>query len=585
MRVTMKLLPLLALVLAGCATTKQVAQPSTTEPASKPAAAKPGVMTAKNKREATPPSVSLTAELLNDLILADVAVRRGHFDLSVKLFLQTAQYTRDPRLAERAARIASYAEMQPQALEATNLWVELDPENSEARQLLTSLLVKGGKAGSAEDHLERILASEGETLDGFMTVAGLLSRERDKNIALDLMKKIVAKRDENADAHYAMSHLALRFEEYDLAESSVNRALALRGFWDAASLQYVRILVAQSKNAQAVEYLNSSIEKHPDNLDFRLFYARLLMDQERFPEAYDQFKFIADKQPDNEDALFALGFVGLQLNRLDEAEAYLLRLKKLGSRGYEVNYYLGRLEELRGNAPAARQWYTSIAQGEHYFNAQIRIIVLMSQDGDLSGALNLVQQLKRERPAQKLRLELVEGEILVEHGKYQEAMTLYTKALEEVPENQDLLYARSMVAEKLNDLASMERDMRLILSRDPNNVEALNGLGYTLADRTTRYQEAYELISRALELRPNDFFILDSMGWVKYKMGKHQEAIDYLRRALETRMDVEIAAHLGEVLWVTGEHAEARAVWQRALDQGDAKRSKIIHEVMKRLEK
>jgi predicted Zn-dependent protease len=337
--------------------------------------------------------------------------------------------------------------MSAEALEAANLWVSLDPENVEARQLLTALLVKGGEAGSALDHLERILESEGQTANGFMVVAGLLSREQDKRVALDLMKQLVEKRKDNPDAYFALSHLALRLNEYQEATAAVERALELKPNWDAASQQYARVLVVQGKTVAAMDYLNRLIAKQPDSMGHRLFYARLLMEQERLPEAYEQFKIITKHQPENEDSLFALGFIGLQLNQLEDAEKYLLQLKKIGNRGYEVNYYLGRLEELKGDTQAAQQWYGSITQGEHYVNAQIRIIALISQEGNLEKAQALIQDLKSERPAQKLRLDLVEGEILIEHGKYREAMDLYNQALLEVPENSDLLYARSMVAE------------------------------------------------------------------------------------------------------------------------------------------
>lgn len=584
MNAKFKLLPLVVLLTTGCAST-QVAQLKQADSGVKESV-KTHKAEAVNVQPAGPelPGVELTGELLNDLILADVAARRGHYDVSVGLYLQLARDTRDPRLAERATRVANFADMGKEALEAANLWVDIDPDNVEARQLLTALLVKGGESGSALDHLERILEGENKSGKPFMVVASLLSRERDKDLALDLMTQLVEKRSDNPDAYFALSHLALRLGVHDKALDAVQRSLQLKPDWQEASLHQARILLAQGNTAQVVALLEELIFDHPEDPEYRIFYARLLMEQERLADAYVQFKKVAEQQPDNDDALFALGFIGLQLDRLDEAEEALLKLKKTGARGYEVNYYLGRLEELRDNSQAAQQWYSSITQGEYFVNAQIRIIALVAQDGDLEKALDMVAQLKRQRPAQKLRLDLVEGEILVEAGKYQEAMELYNQALIEVPDNTDLLYARSMVAEKLGDIERLELDLRQILARDPNNAEALNALGYTLADRTTRYEEAYELISRAIELRPNDYYILDSMGWVKFKLGDYESAIKYLRKALDLKMDAEIAAHLGEVLWVTGDKTAAKAVWQRALEDDVSRKREIITEVMERLE-
>ncbi len=586
MKVMLKLFPLLVVLTVGCATTQSPSQNQVDRAVDTPAKhGKKAVSTEKAAESTKLPKVALTAELLNDLLLADVAAQRGHYDVSVGLYLRLAHYTQDYRLAERATWIANYANMQSEALDAANLWVKLDPENASARQLLTAILVKGGESEAAIEHLERIIDTEAESEEGFTVVADLLSRERDKQVALGLMKQLVAKHSDNPNAFLALSRLALRLGEYDEALLALERTLELKPDWQAATMQRARVLVAQGDLAQALEYLGRLTKKYPDTAAYRIFYARLLMEQERLPEAYEQFKAVSELQPENEDALFALGFIGLQLNKLDEAEANLLKLKKVGGRGYEVNYYLGRLEEMRGDQQAARRWYSSIAQGEHYMNAQIRIVVLMAQEGDLAGARALIQDLKRQRPAQKLRLALVEGEILIEQGDYHEALAIYNEALKDVPENTDLLYARSMVADKLGDLAMLERDLRRILERDPNNAEALNALGYSLADKTTRYDEALVLISRALELRPNDHYILDSMGWVKFKLGEYDEAIKYLRRALDVKMDAEIAAHLGEVLWVTGDREGAKAVWRQALEMGALKKTEIITEVMRRLDR
>ncbi len=568
---------LVFLSITGCATTQIEVADSTSPGSSEPAAA---------AKKSPSPNVELTSDILYDLLLADVAARRGHMDVSVSLFQKLAETTRDPRLAERATRVAVYARRNTIALETAKLWLELAPDDGEARQLVTALYLRNGQSDEALAHMEEILArSESRSENGFLFIAGLLSREKDKRAALGIMEQLVARYQDNPDALFAYSHLAMRLGELAEATEAIDKTLVIRPDWVPAVLQKARLMNAQDKTSQTLGYLKEAVDKTPDEIDYRLFYARLLADEDRLAEAFDQFKVIADLSPENEDALFALGFIALQLDRLDEAEKYLTRLKDTGGRGFEVNYYLGRLEEARNNDEEAKSWYGSIVQGEHYMNAQIRIIVITAKNDDLVGARAHIEALKAQRPTQKLRLTLVEGEILTDNDEYEAAMEVYNQALGEFPDNTDLLYARSMVAEKLDQLELMEADLTKILARDPNNAEALNALGYTLADRTERYDEALELIQRALELRPSDFYIVDSMGWVQYRLGNYEESVKYLRRALDIKMDVEVAAHLGEVLWVMGEKEEAREVWQSALESDPKAKSNVITEVVERLDR
>jgi tetratricopeptide (TPR) repeat protein len=181
-----------------------------------------------------------------------------------------------------------------------------------------------------------------------------------------------------------------------------------------------------------------------------------------------------------------------------------------------------------------------------------------------------------------LRIYLVDGQILRDAGRPQEAIKVFTSGLEELPENADLLYARAMTAERMGNYGSMEKDLKKILARDPDNVDALNALGYSLADHTRRYKEALNYIKRALELRPDNYFVLDSMGWVHYRLGHYKEAVQYLRRALDASADSEIAAHLTEVLWVMGDKQAAREVWDKALK--GAPGNKVLLDVMNRLD-
>ena len=290
---------------------------------------------------------------------------------------------------------------------------------------------------------------------------------------------------------------------------------------------------------------------------------------------------MVDAHPDNGDARHALALLYLQTEKLDEAERHLRSLSVRGARQNTARFYLGHVAEARGRVDEAISWYGQVEQGEHLVDAQVRLGVLLARQGRLDEARQRLQSVETSNGKDRVRLILVEGELLVDAGRLQDALTLHDLALQEFPDDADLLYARAMVAERLDRLDLLEADLRAILSRDPNHVQALNALGFTLADRTDRYQEAHDLIVRALAQRPDDYYIQDSMGWVLFRLGRLPEALEYLRRAAAQSDDVEVAAHLGEVLWASGDEAGARQVWDAVLKREPG--NKRITELMRRL--
>lgn len=574
-------------ITSSCTTaTKQQMLPSKTATA-KSGAAEPAAPV-KSSTEAPPgapiPNVELTPDLFHDLLLAEIATQRGHLKVATELYDKWAKSTRDPRLAEHAARLAVYAQDSVHALDAAKLWVDTDPNNMEARQILAVLLIRQGHTDAALSHMEKVLALSDRTGEsGFLVIAGLLEREQDKRAALEAMNRFVALRPNDPNALYAYSFLAARTGEYKTANEAIAQAIKLKPDWVEAKVQEARIFKLQGQDDIALKKMRETVDGHPENQELRITFARMLVEEERLEEALEQFQDIAKQQPDNQDVLFALGFLTMQLEKFDEAENYFSKLIEMGHREMEAAYYLGRIAEVKQDFNKALEWYTSVGTGEHYLNAQIRVAVLIAKQGDIQSAIAHLRALKSDEigEGQALRLYLVEGEILHDANRYQEAFDLYTQALTEIPDNTDLLYARSMVAEQLDRLDVTESDLKKILEREPDNAEVLNALGYTLADRTTRYQEALTYIEKALQLRPNDFFILDSMGWVQYRLGNYDDAEKYLRRAMEKKMDAEVAAHLGEVLWVMGKQKEASEVWEKALATApDGKKNQLLKDVM-----
>jgi tetratricopeptide (TPR) repeat protein len=574
MRVPPLLLLTALLVLSSCETL----QPRSDAGA---AAAAPTTGPERVEQPAPLPAATLTPELLYDLLLAEIAGQRGKTDLAARLYLEVARSTRDPRVAERATRIALLAKDRQKAVAAANLWVETDPENRGAREILVRLLLDEGKYDAAEPQLERLLADgKGESLERYLIVATLLGHAPDPQAALKVMDGLVQKAGDSPEALAALSTLALRANRPEQARATVERALQLRPEWIQAMLLRARILVSQGESAEAVRYLGNMVQRHPDERDLRLGYARLLIDANQLAQALAQFQVMAKDNKDNEDVLFTLGLLSMELGRRDQARGYLLKLAGRGVRVYEVRYFLGQMAESDRHFDEADKWYTGVKGGRYYLDARIRRALLPALQGDVEGARERLQAIPVSGRAAEVRVSLAEGDMLREAGRLRQALEVYTRAIEKFPDDADLLYARALLAERMDDLSRAEADLRHILNRDPDSAEALNALGYTLADRTDRYQEALGYIQHALALKPNDPYILDSMGWVQYRLKNYREALKYLQRAIDLQQDPEIATHLGEVLWATGARDEARRVWDRALQASP--NSPSLQEVIRR---
>lgn len=545
--------------LSGCAgmqRPERPAAPSPTVPGAVPElpAPKPGV-----------PSGDLADNVLFDILLGEIAGQREHLDVSVLHYLRAAEVSDDPRVAERALRIAVFAKQEGPALSAARRWVELAPDNVEARQSLAILAMHAGIPDEAVEQFEYLLAHAEDDTQLYQTVTGLLARNEDREVALNLMQRLVEAHPQSVQAHLAYSRLALHAENTELALREVERALALQPQLVEALVLRAGIRVKAGEPQRAQEELNAAIAAQPDNAELRMAQARLLLDMQNLAGATEQFNAVVKLQPDNADAWYSLGLLALEQRQYKAAERHFRKLLEQGKRVQEAHYYLGRTRELREDFDGALAWYAKVTEGDYWLEAQTRMASMRAKTGDLDGARRQLNELRVRQPALAVRLYLVEGDILAQAGKLREAMDLYNQVLAEQPNNHDLLYARALVAERLDDLALAEADLRRIVGEDPSNFHAWNALGYTLADRTDRLVEALEYIEKALALAPDEAAVVDSLGWVHYRLGNLEQAAQHLRRAYDlSRGDAEVAAHYGEVLWRQGKRSEARALWEKA---------------------
>ena len=509
------------------------------------------------------PKQDLTEDVLYEYLLAEIAGQRGALGLSAQAYADLAKHTRDPRIAKRAVEVALYARMPAAALDAARIWYETEPSSMQALQTLTSLLIAAKRQEEALPYLQKLLESDASG-DGFLQLNRLLASTQDKALRLKLVQQLAQPYPQVAQAHFAIAQAAAGAGNSELALAEVRAASKLKPDWELAALLEAQLLQRQS-NALALQHLAAFLKQYPKAREVRLSYARLLVAERKYAEARAEFQTLSKDFPDNADVVFAVGALSLQLQDYAQAEANFKRLLALAYHDKNtVRLYLGQIAEEQKNYPEALRWYDEVTSGEQYLQAQIRYALVLNKEGKLDAARAHLQQVRADSVEGRVQLVLAEAQMLREAKRPQEAFDLIGSALKKMPDQPELLYDYAMVAEKLGRMDLLEANLRTLIRLQPDHAQAYNALGYSLADRNMRLPEAHALLEKALQLAPDDPFIIDSMGWVLYRMGKNKQALEYLRKAYSARSDPEIAAHLGEVLWVEGERGEAEKIWQEA---------------------
>jgi len=523
----------------------------------------------------------LSATLLYEVLLGEIAGQRGVMDVSAASYMEAALHSSDPRVAERALKIAVFGKQQDLALQAARRWVELAGDSMEARQALAALALRTGNQEEALEQFE-YLVEHGRDEEGgpYHSMLVLLAREPDKQRALAVMEQLTARHPDDPEVYFAYARLAVHADDWALADRQVSEALRLRSDWTEALILQAQIGLKQEQGELARQRMQAALQRNPDNVELRMAYARLLVDLEQFEAARAEYAQLLKQRPDDGQIVYSLALLALEAGQLDEARGFFEKLIKLDYQTQQAYYYLGAIAEDQKRNKRAIDWYLKVEGGDHWIEVQIRIARLQALEGDVAEARERVRALRMAHPEQAQRLYLVEGEILTQVDRYKDAYSLYSGYLESQPDDPEILYARALVAERLDLLPQAEADFRAVLRQDPDNARTLNALGYTLADRTQRYDEALVLIEKALAQTPDDPAVIDSMGWVLFRLGRLEEARDHLQRAYDLTGDGEIAAHLGEVLWAMGDRQAARALWEKARET--APDNRVLKDTLRR---
>ena len=522
----------------------------------------------------------LTDQILYQYLISEIAGQRGRSGLAFKGLTELAQKTRDPRLARRAVEVAFQARELSAALEGTTLWLELEPNSPIARQALQALVGTQGNLDGAKANIANMLAQPGRTPAVLMQLNALLARFTEKSEVAGVVKALSVPYMKLPEAHFAIASALHAAKDSSGAMAAVNEALQRRANWPQAAILKSQILRESpvgktetnsdaSPDAKAATFLAEFMAKHPDAVEARQTYARLLVSMKSYLSAREQFRIAAEQLPTDPEIPYAIGLLSQQIEDFSSAEANFKKALELEPRDPNPIYFnLGAVAEAQKASPAAITWYQRITAGEYFVAAQLKIShILARRDGVAAGRKHLsdAQRAKQDAPETRIQLVLAEAQLLRDLKAHADAFDLLTEAIAKDPDTADLLYDRAMVAEKINKLDSMEADLRRVIELRPEHAHAYNALGYTFAERNQRLDEAYELVQKAVKFAPNDVFIQDSLGWVQFRLGQTDAALKTLKKAYQARRDPEIAAHLGEILWVKGERDEALNVWKASL--------------------
>jgi tetratricopeptide (TPR) repeat protein len=513
------------------------------------------------------PNVELSSALMYQLMAAEVAVQRGELGSAFAVFMKLARETRDPRLARRAAELALQGRAVAQGLEAAQVWHELAPNSTEASQTLAMLYAGSSRFDDAYVLFKAQLQAAANPEEELARMQRALARTQDRASAFSLIERLAQAYSQSADVKLVLANAAQVAGLSARAIEEARAALALAPDSQRAALTAAQYLQASDRPA-ALALLQDFVGRHPTVTETRFAYARLLIADSKFDAARSEFQSLLQADPKNPDLVYSLALLSLQGKLPADARTYLQRYLVLiaqmdgtrtGTRPAEPAYlYLAQIAEDDKQFPTALEWLRKIDAGEEFLTARVREAFVLSKMQRLDEARKLLRTVSVQTADEKTQLILAEAQLLRDAKRHDESYKLLSQALAVAPDSVPLLYDTAMAAERLNQVAVMEKQLRRIIELKPDYAHAYNALGYSLADRNLRLPEALQLIEKARELAPDDAFILDSLGWVHFRLGDLKLAREHLQRAYAARPDAEVAVHLAEVLWSSGEHDGAR---------------------------
>lgn len=546
--------------LNGCASSPE--KPSAQEEVIEPVK----IAEPKEKTQQSEVTTAIDPDVMYMLMAAELAGQRGQYAIALEGYMEVAKRVKDPRFAERAAKIAMYMKDGNKTDEAVSLWLRQDPNSPTARKIAALSALRTGNKQAAVDHLNAVLKID---LAGFekttLELANVLQHDGKADFYYEVLDALAVKNPDQAVVYFVQSLLAMEMKDNALAEKKVQQALNIQPDWDKALIFQAQIAVFSGDLNKAKTLLRNASVKYPENDKLKKLLAQVLIKATEYEAAGEVYQGIVLANPKDAESQIALALVHLQLDRDGKAEDIFKQLLDQPEWQDQANFYLGKIEEKRGHTQKALAWLDKVTEGPLVFESAISAVSLLVKDKKFDEADTRLSLLSGQFPKQKLRIILMQAGLYGQQEQYEKGYKVLTDALAGQPDQRDLLYARALMAERINKLDLLEADLKKILAKYPDDAEALNALGYSLLDNADRYADAEKYLQQALKLQPNEAVIMDSFGWLQFKLGKLEQALGYLDRAYAKQQESEIAAHLAEVLWALGRKEEARKIFNSAI--------------------
>lgn len=513
----------------------------------------------------SPTMTTPTAEFVYKYLLGEVAAQRGEFVLASQLFLDLAKQTRDPLLAERATQAATIARAPQLALPSAELWSELVPDSIPAAQAASQLLIANGELKKAVPNIQKVLADERIRPSAFMELNSLMMRVTDKNSVLETIQLLAKPYPKLPEAHFAISQAAYFARNEALMEKELKEASKLRPGWEAPA-QIRGQMLTEKDPQKGIAYYREFLQSHPEADQIRLALARTLLLQKNPTEAKVEFTKLVERHQNNPEMNVIVGLLALDAREYEFADRYLQHALEVGFKEPNKVYFnLGRSAAEQHDDTRALQWFDKITDGEQFLAGRLAAAAIIARRDGIDAAIAMLDNVSGLTPEQQTLVVQNQALLLNQAKRTDEAYALLEKAVQKYPDSPELLYDYALNAERVGNFKVMEDTLSKVIQMKPDFAAAYNALGYSFADRNIKLIEAKALIEAATKLSPEDHYIMDSLGWVYYRLGDMGHAVEQLRRAYAIQQDPEIAAHLAEVLWKQGQREEAKQILDKAL--------------------
>ncbi len=522
------------------------------------------------------------AEFIYKFLLAEIAAQRGDLTSAGHLYYDLAKLTKSIPLAQRATNIAGYARNGRLALDSAELWRQLDNESLEAKQILAELFISSGNLAKARPIIENLLEKEKTRADGFLYLNNLLTKVENKRNALRFILAIANPYPNLLEARFSVAHTAYFAGDKKLAEKELDIVESINPKWETAALFRGYILTKEWPE-KAVEFYQSFLESNPNSNEVRLEYAKILTNLKKYSQAKSEFLKLVDGSLASPEISLTVALLALELNDNILAEKFFNQALE---RGYvdkdKIHIYLARIYLDRKEPDSAVSILDKVTSGQLFIEAKILTAEIIAEHKSLDAGIASLNQYKNLSSEDELQFLKAKTSLLFTNNREQDAFDLMKSEDSKFNNFAEFKYDYAILAEKMGNIILMEQLLKEAIKIKPNYVNAYNALGYSYADRNIKLEDAKKYIEIALSISPNNHYIMDSMGWLHYRLGNFEIALQFVKKAYEIQKDPEIAAHLGEILWKLGKLKQAKEIWKESIKQHPS--NTVLLETFERLQ-